>query len=162
MVFTADLAGKDYQFVGWASPRALLDRLLTARPGLLAAYESAISDSIRYVAGEAPKPPLPSSDEFMPDVPPSERYLGMHVQRIEVENSSQMSASTLRELFEPILNTASVDRSRAGSDWLRTALSSETDYLAITDEGRYIGLISRWSMVNRILLGLSGISTERA
>jgi len=162
VVFTADLAGKDYQFVGWASPRALLDRLLTARPGLLAAYESAVSDSIRYVAGEAPKPPLPSSDEFMPDVPPSERYLGMHVQRIEVENSSQMSASTLRELFEPVLNTASVDRSRAGSDWLRTALSSETDYLAITDEGRYIGLISRWTMVNRILLGLSGISTERA
>jgi hypothetical protein len=85
VVFTADLAGKDYQFVGWASPRALLDRLLTARPGLLAAYESAVSDSVRYVAGMQPKDPLASSDERMPDVPPSETYLGMHVKRIEAQ-----------------------------------------------------------------------------
>jgi hypothetical protein len=162
VVFTADLAGKDYQFVGWSSPGALLERLLAVRPELLTAYESAVSDSVRYVAGQGPKPPLKSSDEFMPDVPPSERYLGMHVQRIESEKSSPMTASAVRELFEPVLNIASVDQSLSGPDWLRAALSSETDYLAITGEGRYIGLISRWSIVNRILLELSGQSTPNA
>ena len=73
-----------------------------------------------------------------------------------------MTASAVRELFEPVLNIASVDQSLSGPDWLRAALSSETDYLAITSEGRYIGLISRWSIVNRILLELSGLSTAKA
>jgi hypothetical protein len=65
-----------------------------------------------------------------------------------------MSATAVRDMFLPVLRTATVGRVVSDADWIRSVLSSEDEYIAIVDDGVYVGLLSRATAVNRILLSL--------
>jgi hypothetical protein len=154
VVFVTEQGGQARQFVGWADSQSLLDRMLTMRPQLRAAYDSAAADSIRHATAATVFGLLDPADDEMPDVRPSNRHLAAHMRRLEGTEPTLMSATAVRDMFLPVLRTATVGRVVSDADWIRSVLSSEDEYIAIVDDGVYVGLLSRATAVNRILLSL--------
>ena len=47
----------------------------------------------------------------------------------------------MKTLFHPVLHTESLAVEASQSDKLRTLLLAESDFLAVTDRGRYVDLL---------------------
>jgi len=154
VVLVADLGGRPSSFVGWAAPAALRDRLLLMRPELRAAYQSAAADSVRVMTGTPPGVPFPVPQESVPPMPPAEVDLARHIGRVEAQHTQPLSAGAVRDLFAPDLVTRCIDRSAPFEQWIRDALTAEEEFVAITDAGRYAGLMTWRQVANSVLLGL--------
>jgi hypothetical protein len=154
VVFVAELSGQPNRFLGWATPAAVRDQLLASRPELRAAYQSAAADSVRTALGQATTVPMLSPSETAPPLVPSGQHLAQHIGRIEAEHRKPLSASGMQDLLAPVLITRSVDRTTDPQAWTTAALASQDDFIAVTDNGRYVGLMTWRSVVDTLLLGL--------
>jgi hypothetical protein len=154
VVFVADIGRTPGSFVGWAPPAALRDRLLQARPELRAAYQSAAADSMRLVTGAPMAPPLLDPQDTVPHIVPAEVSLANHVGRIEMQSTHPLTAGSVRDLFAPDLVTRCVDRTEPFDHWVRDALAAEEELVAVTDAGRYAGLMTWRQVANSVLLSL--------
>ena len=66
----------------------------------------------------------------------------------------------LIELFGPILRAASFDERDPDDAWLRTALSLDDDYVAVTRGQIYVGMLSRSAVLARIVSALASQSAR--
>ena len=54
-----------------------------------------------------------------------------------------------------MLRTGAVDRTDLDAEWFRKALRSDEEYVAVTDSGKYVALMTRADIVSEVLLALT-------
>ncbi|MEV5539727.1 hypothetical protein AB0L13_22990 [Saccharopolyspora shandongensis] len=207
IAFTATLAGKPQQYLGWGVPAELLQNHLRRSTQLRQAYRRARRDMLLVdladtnqggrlslpwpSAGHARKPkyangtdkdellsqladddplgdlllpwprPEPASPPWIRDVDDAfltERLLLNKLQPLEdsMRDELDVTAPRARDLFAPVLHDESVGKEASEDEWLRAVLDGTTDYIAITDHGQYVNLITRDAAVNAVLRSLVG------
>jgi hypothetical protein len=166
VVFTGKRNNKEQQFLGWATPSQLLVALQDANPDYHARVTKAtkISRQLSLFGGSAdsslPAPPSLhagvaayqwayneneavmlakillkelQSPHIVPGKPQAATNLEVPPPRLTV--------GRLRELFESILHTDTVDRSKSNEEQLSQFLGSTAPYIAIMREGAYEGML---------------------
>jgi hypothetical protein len=64
----------------------------------------------------------------------------------------------LHTLFRSVLHSSSkIDGTQHDDDWFRSALIHDEEYVAMTDAGRYVTMMSRTAIVNTVLLTLTQV-----
>jgi hypothetical protein len=169
VVFTATREGQQDRFVGWAHPAALLDRLLQANPDYAAEFQTATGTAVAARlahAGQAVEAPgalnvlrtkgfivyPPGVEGINPFL--EEQLLADALGPLEAI-PRPVGAGRLNDLFDPVLHRAAVDRTDLESEWFRKALRSDDDYVAVTDAGRYVALMTHGDVVSEVLLALA-------
>jgi hypothetical protein len=174
LVFTATREGARNVFVGWAEPQAVRDRLTGERPDLRRAYQRAIAissqwDLIEPQQGNPRKAPAPRTSE-----PPfrqlargqdglqgpfkEEQILSATLADVESSESGEpanVTAKGLEALLDSVLHTRSIDETSDDAQWLKAMISTEDDYMALTNRREYIALMSRAAITNSVLSALA-------
>ncbi|GGO53682.1 hypothetical protein [Streptomyces lasiicapitis] len=169
-------------FQGWATPAALLDRLLS-RPALRRSYERALAVSRQWdqaIAGtEGGIPTLPFASPaaigyahfFFPG-PGGERnpFASEQVLAVEVGNLESrrehgvLTTTRLKELFQPVLRreAAVVDaRPNSPESWQQKTLDTDEQFIPLVHKrGCYECLLSREQALNEILRALTTVETN--
>lgn len=169
IVFTAVMESVPNRYVGWAAPWALLDLLLAARPELHRAYATAaaLASTWRLAepprAGAAPKWPLspsrarwgrlafPAEAKGLPSRFLEERILAAELSPHEQQAVAEVSVARLLEFLTPALHRQAIELSSADASWMDSFVADESEFVAVTEGGRYVGLISRASATNAVL-----------
>ena len=69
----------------------------------------------------------------------------------------------LHDLFDAVLCTTAIDEAAPGDDeWLRSTVRNDDDFLAVTRDAVYIGLLTRRELVNHVLSMLTEHSMHAA
>ena len=79
--------------------------------------------------------------------------LGQKVEE-NVEGPNKVSLVRLEELFRPILHKETIDESWPAERQLSEFLNSGSEYLVITNNGKYSTLVSRLTVLNGIVKSL--------
>lgn len=169
LVFIGAEHGRTKQFVGWGRPSELLrTHLRSASPTLQQAYRNGQSRASQWALGE----PSPSNDKqvtlpwgdplLVPSVKPEpqlipEHFLLSELATLEPPGAMPDLAVTvplLRGLFNAVLREDRVERNAPDEKWRDAILGDTDDYLAVTERGAYITLVSRQAAVNAVLRSL--------
>lgn len=176
LVFTATVSGRTKQFVAWATPAELLRvHLSNADPRMQLAYQRAQALAGRYALGEpvaggtqvtlpwaAPGTPT-AATACPPGTPPPqlipEQFLLTELAALEPPSPQPMSdlavtVPLLRGLFTAVLRQDSVERDDPDERWRSAILDGTDDYLAVTERGAYVTLVSRPAAINAVLRSL--------
>jgi hypothetical protein len=176
LVFTATVSGRTKQFVAWATPAELLRvHLSNADPRMQVAYQRAQALAGRYALGEpvvggtqvtlpwaAPGTPT-AATACPPGTPPPqlipEQFLLTELAALEPPSPAPMSdlavtVPLLRALFTAVLRQDSVERDDPDERWRSAILDGTDDYLAVTERGAYVTLVSRPAAINAVLRSL--------
>lgn len=175
LVFTATVSGRTKQFVAWATPEELLRvHLSNASSQMQLAYQRAQALAGRWALGEpavgnqATLPwAVPGSTTpaiaYLPGTPPPqlvpEQFLLTELAALEPPSPQPMAdlavtVPLLRALFTAVLREDSVERDDPDERWLGAVLGGTDDYLAITERGAYVTLVSRPAAINAVLRSL--------
>lgn len=171
IVFTAIQEGERDRFVGWGRPHDLRDRLLGSDGGYRRAEEEANGLAIAARLQHAASGP-PTAPPVVVNMPPSkitivcgpdgalnpfldEQLLADALGRRELETTREIDVDGLRSLFRPVLRTSQIDTTERDEDWFRSALLHDDEYVAITDGGRYVAMMSMVAIVNTVLRALT-------
>jgi hypothetical protein len=170
VVFIATLAGIPERFIGWATPRELLNTLL--RPSdspLSTAYRRASA-----VAGQLSLGKPIRDNTSLVEFPwctsggtntavirdwqsEPERLLLQELLPLEQSGelggvSLHVSAATVREDFAAVLKVDFVEEAgMSDKTWLKEVLRSTHSYIAVTSDGEYRTLVSRPTVTNAVL-----------
>jgi hypothetical protein len=169
IVFTAMRQGKVDQFVGWGHPNDIQDRLLDANPDFLAARDTAMglaaaARQMHALGKEISRYPKLAGKQSIVYPPSASVRLNLFLEEQlladalapgENETHREIGLSRLKELLDPVLRNGYVDRTDPDAEWFRKALRSDEEYLAITDSGTYVGLMTRAEVVTEVLLALA-------
>ncbi len=169
IVFTATQGGRRDQFVGWAHPVDLVDRLLQANPDFNSAFQTAmgLADAARIAHSGQLAPPAGAANVLQNKNfiihPPGAEGLNPFLEEQLLADGLGPTETTPREigtgrlddLFDPVLHRSSVDRTDLEAEWFRKALRSADEYVAVTDSGRYVALMTRDDVVSEVLLALT-------
>jgi hypothetical protein len=68
--------------------------------------------------------------------------------------SRSISLVRLEELFRPVLSKELIDLRWPADRQLSAFLESEAPFIAVTDDGRYLALVSRGTLLNTVLNSL--------
>jgi hypothetical protein len=74
---------------------------------------------------------------------------------LECPTPRGISVIRLRDLFESILHVGSIDENESENAWLDAATSQQDDYLAVTRNGSYVGLLPHRALVAHVLTGFA-------
>jgi hypothetical protein len=85
----------------------------------------------------------------------SEQILIHELSALESPEPSGITLVRLQDLFGAILHTESIDEQDPADRWLAVSLSQESDYLAVTRAGVYLGVLSHRALVNHVLTALA-------
>jgi len=170
VVFIGKRNNKERQFLGWATPSQLLQALLDSNPGYQARFTKAtmIARQLSMFGGGA-SPLLPPTALLHPTVTAhqwsydeNESVMLAKILLQELQSPSpdpagvpgsvptvgnleepppRLTTGRLRDLFESLLFTDTVDRSRANDEQLSQFLASNAPYVAIVREGKYEGIL---------------------
>ena len=177
LVFTATVSGRTKQFVAWATPEELLRVHLTnASPQMQLAYQRAQALAGRYALGEpvvggnqvilpwsVPGTPTAAATAYPPGTPPPqlipEQFLLTQLAELEPPSPQPMTdlavtVPLLRALFTAVLREGSVERADPDERWLSVILDGSDDYIAVTERGAYVTLVSRPAAINAVLRSL--------
>jgi hypothetical protein len=176
LVFTATVSGRTRQFIGWASPSELLRLYLSnGHPQLQLAYRKAQVDAARWALGEptgdAGPVTLPwtlpggptLATMYPPGAPPPElipeQFLLARLAILEPPSPDPLpelavTVPLLRRLFTAVLREGSVQRGDPDERWREAILDGTDDYLAVTEHGAYVTLVSRQAAINAVLRSL--------
>jgi hypothetical protein len=162
-------------FQGWASPVRLIQAMLDANQDLRRAADNAAVTARRWDLAYAPTPPLgaviplPVEGNTLPGYYPfkgadrkpfaDEEALLTAFAPLE-DQPRAITLVRLAELFGPILHDMAIDERDPDDVWMRTALSLDDDYLAVTRGRVYVGLLSRAAVLTRIVRALAGGSAR--
>ena len=172
IVFTATRQGKADQFVGWGHPDGIRDRLLDANLDFVAAHDTAIglaaaARQMHALGTEITQYPKLNAKRFIvyPCVYPGEpdrlnayleeQLLADALAPGENLTHREIGLRRLEDLLDPVLCNGYVDRTDPDAEWFRKALRSDDEYLAVTDSGTYVGLMTRAEVVAEVLLALA-------
>jgi hypothetical protein len=169
-------------FQGWATPGQLAQALLDANPEMRHAADNAEVTARRWHlayppslpgadenAGAAGVNPLPDQRKvpnyYVPFCGPGrnafadEQFLLNELAPFE-QQPRPVTLVRLMELFGPILRAASFDELDPDDAWLRTALTLDDDYVAVTRGQIYVGMLSRSAVLARIVCTLASQSAR--
>jgi hypothetical protein len=172
VVFTAIQEGDHDRFVAWGRPRDLRDRLLGSDGTYRRAVDEANRLAIAARLGHAPADAPNSSPPVAVNMPASktqivwgqdgslnpfldEQLLADALGRREQEGARDINVDRLWSLFRPVLRASHVDTTERDEDWFRSALLHDDDYVAMTDAGRYVAMMSMTAIVNTVLRALT-------
>jgi hypothetical protein len=165
IVFTASRRGKPDQFLGWGHPAQIQARLLQANPDYRVAYDKAIGLAIavrqQHGLGSAPNPTLVSKQFIAypngPDVlnPYLEEQLVADALSSLETPPREIGIGRLEDLLNPVIHEGSVDRTDLDAEWFKKALRSDEEYVAVTDSGTYVALMTRADVVSEVLLAVT-------
>ena len=175
LVFTASVSGRTKQFVAWATPEELLRvHLNNASPQMQLAYQRAQARAGQWALGE----PVPGGNQvtlpwampggttaataYPPGTPPPqlipEQFLLTELAALEPPGPPMedlpVTVPLLRALFTAVLREESIERDDPEERWLGAILGGTDDYLAITERGAYVTLVSRPAAINAVLRSL--------
>jgi hypothetical protein len=177
LVFTASLSGRTKQFIAWATPEELLRvHLSNANPQMQVAYRRAQALAGQWalgvpVVGPTGEPVVAGNQVTLPwggiiapqGAPPPqlipEQFLLTELAALEPPSPQPMTdlavtVPLLRALFTAVLREDSVERDDPDERWLGAILDGTDDYLAITERGAYVTLVSRPAAINAVLRSL--------
>lgn len=184
LVFTASLSGRTKQFVAWATPEELLRvHLSNASPRMQVAYQTAQALAGQWALGlpvldpggnpvawnavtlpwAMPGSPDAAATTSPPGAPPRqlipEQFLLTELAALEPPSPQPMTdlavtVPLLRTLFTAVLREGSVERDDPEERWRSAILGGTDDYLAITERGAYVTLVSRPAAINALLRSL--------
>ena len=173
VVFVGKDSGIDSRFQGWGATSKLLRCLLQAHPQYPLSFHKAMAAARQWEmvepTGDIQNPPLPPWAQLglaaqhpwmafdnttgLPNELLAEQLLASDL-GTEVESkgmSKTINLFRLEELFGPVLHKESIDESWPAERQLSVFLNSDSDYLAVTQNGRYSTLISRLKVLNSIV-----------
>ncbi len=165
VVFTAVRGGRPEQFVGWGHPREVRNRLLQANPDFRVVHNktaglAAIARQ-QHALGRAPAPALRYKQHIThPDGPSElnpfldEQLLADSLSSLE-EPPREIGVGRLEDLLDPVLHNGAVDRVDLDAEWFKKALQSDEEYVAVTDAGTYVALMTRANVVTEVLLAIT-------
>ena len=184
LVFTASKSGRTKQFVAWATPEELLRVYLrNASPQMQFAYQRAQALAGQWALGEPVacrnevtlpwarnEVTLPwalpggttAATANPPGAPPPqlipEQFLLTELAILEPPNPPmedlEVTVPLLYDLFTAVLRKESIERDVPEERWRDAILGGTDDYLAITERGAYVTLVSRRAAVNAVLRSL--------
>ncbi len=183
IVFVATKSGKPQSFIAWANPCDLFKCLLKANPKYLRAYyvTKAVSSQWGLVEPLYPVPPqnvqLPNALPWMqaeaqhktwmafdqktglPNELFEEQVLQNELGReIESQEGGKfITITSLRELFESVLNRNHVDQNWPVEEQMKGYFEDDASVIAITENGTYSSLVSRLAVFNEMLKNLSAV-----
>jgi len=173
VVFVGKDRGIDKCFQGWCHPSELLPYLLRAHSQYPMSYHKAIAAARQWEmvepAGAGIVPPQPAwiqtglagqhpwmafdNTTGLPNPLFAEQLLASDL-GVEVESKEQprmISLVRMEELFRPVLHKESIDESWPAERKLSEFLNSDSDYLALTQNGKYSTMVSRLTVLNSIV-----------
>jgi hypothetical protein len=167
------------RFQGWAPPADLLRAILRADPRYRHAYAKAqvAAAQWRLVPPQDPAvpgpPPLalpwmtqPISGEsylvwesgpgnrFEPNEFAAEQLLANQLTEFEPPEAGGITTARLKHLADSFLRTDAIDRQWSDDERMDALLASEDEYVAVTDRGQYVGLLSHAAGRTMILQAL--------
>jgi hypothetical protein len=176
IVFVGTECGITNRFQGWGHPNELLPSLLRVDRQYLASYYTAKAATQQWALVEPvppnTQPPPPSwvsglaaqrpwmafnSSSGLPNDLAAEQLLAADL-GIKVEMSAWPRGITLvrlQELFKPMLKTEAIDETWPSQRQLQAFLEGQASYVAITNNGCYIRLMSRITGLNTLVKSLS-------
>ncbi|HEV2415919.1 MAG TPA: hypothetical protein VGX27_14035 [Candidatus Dormibacteraeota bacterium] len=176
IVFVATEEETPRRFQGWARPDALLPLLLDAYPGYRQSYLDAQVAGAQWASVTPPPPNTPpmiplgasplaiqgaNAAPFIngqPNPMAIEQFLAISLGQYE-ENPVRVTLTHLRGEYAAALHTEAIDRSWPPDRQTDAFLASDAPYMAITDSGRYLGLLPR--MVGQTTLLRAILERER-
>jgi hypothetical protein len=84
-----------------------------------------------------------------------EQLLADALGRREQEGHREIDVDRLWSLFRPVLRASHVDTTERDEDWFRSALLHDDEYVAMTEAGRYVAMMSMTAIVNTVLRALT-------
>jgi hypothetical protein len=173
VVFIGEQGGESGQLQGWGYPSKLLPHLLKTDPQYSHSYHAAQAAARQWALVEPsvlPVPPFPPSvqpglatqyplmafDGGLPNPLLAEQLLaadlGQKIEKIEIINGARpISLVRLQEIFKPALYRYEVDTSWPQERQVSEFLSSGSEYVAITQNGRYQSMVSRLSLLSAFM-----------
>lgn len=168
IVFTATRSGRANQFVGWSHPSELLDRLLDANPDYARKFEHAmgLASAVRQehsVTRPGARARVVQQAKSFIVYPPDAEGLNPFLEEQLLADAlgpiesppREIGLGQLNDLFDPVLHTGHVDRTDLEAEWFKKALRSDEEYVAVTDSGSYVVLMTRDNVISEVLLALT-------
>ncbi|PWT71280.1 MAG: hypothetical protein C5B59_18410 [Bacteroidetes bacterium] len=182
-IFVATKSGKPISFIGWAKARNLLACLLKINSKYARCYAvaKAIASQWQLVPPVYPPAATPliaqipnpliwmqgevSSKQWMAFDPsnglPSEFFeeqilqneLGREIEVIE--GGKVISISRLSDLFESVLKRDYIDKDSTPKEQMEGYFEDDEPFIAITENGRYISLVSRFAVYNEVFKNIT-------
>lgn len=172
IVFIGTVAGKKKQFLGWSHPNELLPLLLKVHPQYPVIYQQTRAAARQWELVE-PSPDNPTLAQRPFSKPGlaenysnlvfdatgspkelfAEQMLAMDLQT-KIENPKEpktISTIRLKDLFKPVLYTDGIDESESQEKQISTFFENDSDYLVITNNGKYSTIVSRLTVLSTIL-----------
>lgn len=178
VVFVGKDGGIDKCFQGWSHPHELLPFILKAHPQYLRSFHAAQAAARKRELVEPVNPINPTNPWSAPIIPDwmntglvvvhnvnsfdkdglpkemlAERLLAYDL-GAEVENkegSKRINLVRLEELFRPVLFKERIDESWKPERQIEKFFESKFDYLAVTQDRRYLKLVSRLTVLNAVV-----------
>lgn len=178
IVFVATEEGRQGRFQGWGAPEALLRALLRADRRYRESYEAARVAAAQWALVQAydqgqpvpvaslpqPEPPAVSLATRHPHFAFSyqgnrnelaqEQFLAADLGEKAEPPEHGIDVVRLRQLFAPVLQGEHLENDWPSERRIQAALATDTPYMAVTDGGRYLGLLARAAVQNSILQAL--------
>lgn len=187
IVFVATEEGRQGRFQGWGEPEALLRALLRADRRYRESYDAARAAGAQWalVQTYSPGQPVPILALPQPQPPAGPSLAARHPnfafshlgERNELAQEQFLAADLgekaeppdhgidvvrLRQLFAPVLRCEHLERDWPAERRIQAALATDAPYMAVTEGGRYLGLLGRAAVQNCILQALVARETGGA
>jgi hypothetical protein len=176
VVFLGKDGGADKSFHGWGHPDELLPYLLQAHPQYLRSFHTAMAAARQWRLvepanpanpGAAPSQPgwiqagLATRHQWMafdnitglPNELLNEQLLASELgEKVESEEGARrISLVRLEDLFRPVLHKEAIDESWSAQRQFREFFDSDSDYIAVTQNGKYSALVSKLKVLNTVV-----------
>jgi hypothetical protein len=176
IVFVGTDGGVNRKFQGWGHPYELLPRLMNTQSQYLLSYQMTQAATRQWELVEPNDPPDPvaipqllwpstgiaanyswmAQKDGLPNPLLAEQMLAAELGRkIELqEKPKAISLVRLDDLFRPVLHTRHIDERWKPERQLEAFFEIDSDYIAVTQKGRYRALISKVTVLNTIVKSL--------
>lgn len=172
IVFVATVSGKEQYFIGWAYPNSLIKSILDDNIKYKQSYLTAKSISLQWNLIE----PIPGI-QFPQPFPwmqgkafnksnlifdgntglPNDLYeeqllqneLGNEIEK--PEGGKPITYGRLIDLFNSFLNENFIDQNDPPEQQIKKLINDDLPYIALTQDGKYLSLVSRFNLYNEIL-----------
>ena len=178
LAFVGDLNGQRGTFIGWASPSRLLDLHLAADDSLRLGYASASSLTAQFelstpIAGSRTCRAKPWNTSTQICLPPMARgaadpdfalelFLQQQLETGPNQQRRYVTATRLRELYEPALVIDHIETGSSDDDWVNLLRKQPRPFFAVTDEGSLRSLVPRDALLTALVLRLAEAEEQRA
>jgi hypothetical protein len=175
IVFVGKTVKGEQQFIGWAEPGALLGKLLEVRPVYKQAFYTAVAAAKQWAMVEPAVPPAMAAEPFpfgnaaigknyiafdpltgLPNEFTQEEFfqneLGMKVEAMEQNKTTlHVTRGKLHDIFDGELIEDRLDQAGAKEEMARIFFETDFPWVALTENGKYLRMVSRLSVINEII-----------